>query len=716
MARKPKRSNSPKKRGDKDTSKANSNAAAPEPSQSSSEDQASAEEVVETKSPPSDASGKDQPKLTRAQKRADQIRTSGYRETVEAFVVAFILALLFRAFIAEAFVIPTGSMAPTLMGAHKDLTCAQCEQQFQVGASKERRGPRANDSVVAGICPNCRYLNNLDLAGNPNHGTFNGDRILVSKFAYTLNEPERFDVIVFKFPGNPKQNYIKRLVGLPNERLSIQYGDVYTAPLDGSSEAEILRKPADKLLAMRHHVYDSDKQAPVLIDAEYPSRLQPWRPGSDSPPDDSWQIERFGNGMVASVGAADDQEHWLRYFHRWPTDQQWDIAASGGKLNDVDPYSSRLITDFYAYDCYVTVSSGRIYKRSQEAANGGGLISSVANRVGSLFGSGGGTEFAETYQSGGPIEQFGGSEIYGERGLADGGMHWVGDIIAQADIETDADCKQLRLELVEAGVRFQCRIDLTDGKATLEILDGDRQLPFVGEDKQSDAISAQTPARAGTSFSVRFSNCDDQLLLWIDDELVAFEGPNTFDTRSFRGAAENYPRYQPGEHPLDAAPMGIAVRGGTAKVTRVRIDRDKYYVATTNSALGIYDYDLSQLISYASRNSPFEDIQEVLATPQRWEDFAGWQARRKVSFELDEDQFFPMGDNSPESLDARCWAGAKIRGRLPDRFHDQAYEFANASYVPRDLLVGKALLVFWPHPWRTPLPITPNLSRIRLIR
>ena len=45
------------------------------------------------------------------------------RETVESLVIAFTLALLFRAFEAEAFVIPTGSMAPTLMGRHKDLDC-----------------------------------------------------------------------------------------------------------------------------------------------------------------------------------------------------------------------------------------------------------------------------------------------------------------------------------------------------------------------------------------------------------------------------------------------------------------------------------------------------------------------------------------------------------------------------------------------------------------
>src|SRR6187431_1449426 len=64
----------------------------------------------------------------------------GHRETVEALVVAFILALLVRGFEAEAFVIPTGSMAPTLMGRHKEIACPQCGYVYKVNASEEVEG------------------------------------------------------------------------------------------------------------------------------------------------------------------------------------------------------------------------------------------------------------------------------------------------------------------------------------------------------------------------------------------------------------------------------------------------------------------------------------------------------------------------------------------------------------------------------------------------
>ncbi|MDB4370952.1 S26 family signal peptidase, partial [Mariniblastus sp.] len=51
------------------------------------------------------------------------MRDFGVRETIESIIVAIVLALMFRAYEAEAFIIPTGSMAPSLQGQHMDLEC-----------------------------------------------------------------------------------------------------------------------------------------------------------------------------------------------------------------------------------------------------------------------------------------------------------------------------------------------------------------------------------------------------------------------------------------------------------------------------------------------------------------------------------------------------------------------------------------------------------------
>jgi hypothetical protein len=158
-------------------------------------------------------------------KKTDKSKTSistfdWCRELFESLAVALILAFLFRAFIAEAFVIPTGSMAPTLMGAHKDLTSKDSGARYQTSASSEFNsslGSRTDIAVVGTTDPVTRLEQPVDLAGDANQSTFPGDRILVSKFSYLFRDPKRWEVFVFKCPDPGKEylNYIKRCVGLP---------------------------------------------------------------------------------------------------------------------------------------------------------------------------------------------------------------------------------------------------------------------------------------------------------------------------------------------------------------------------------------------------------------------------------------------------------------------------------------------------------------------
>ena len=54
-----------------------------------------------------------------------------------------------------------------------------------------------------------------------------GEYLFIEKVSYRLHEPKRGDVIVFKYPNNPNINYIKRIVGLPGETISIKEGKVY---------------------------------------------------------------------------------------------------------------------------------------------------------------------------------------------------------------------------------------------------------------------------------------------------------------------------------------------------------------------------------------------------------------------------------------------------------------------------------------------------------
>ncbi|HOA80351.1 MAG TPA: signal peptidase I [Defluviitaleaceae bacterium] len=54
-----------------------------------------------------------------------------------------------------------------------------------------------------------------------------GDILMVSKFEYFFTNPERGEVIVFPYKGDPSKHYIKRIIGLPGELIDIRDGEVY---------------------------------------------------------------------------------------------------------------------------------------------------------------------------------------------------------------------------------------------------------------------------------------------------------------------------------------------------------------------------------------------------------------------------------------------------------------------------------------------------------
>ena len=60
-----------------------------------------------------------------------------------------------------------------------------------------------------------------------------GDKIVGNRLAYLFSNPERGDVVIFLFPDNEKENYVKRIIGLPGETVEIIDGKVY---IDNSSE------------------------------------------------------------------------------------------------------------------------------------------------------------------------------------------------------------------------------------------------------------------------------------------------------------------------------------------------------------------------------------------------------------------------------------------------------------------------------------------------
>ncbi|MDP9249703.1 MAG: signal peptidase I [bacterium] len=69
-----------------------------------------------------------------------------------------------------------------------------------------------------------------------------GDYLVIDKISYALGNPERYDVTVFRFPGDPSKFYIKRIIGLPNETVDIE-GNVVTITNEENPEGFVLNQP-----------------------------------------------------------------------------------------------------------------------------------------------------------------------------------------------------------------------------------------------------------------------------------------------------------------------------------------------------------------------------------------------------------------------------------------------------------------------------------------
>ncbi len=230
--------------------------------------------------------------------------TTHLRDYLESIAIAVLLVLCVRQVVVEAFRIRHGSMAPTLVGDHQELRCPNCGWTFAVGADKVGargevecsncgwRWPGAGRFAQGGELRfrtpewlwNTAYTSQgkvLDRAAAANRVQRGPARVFVNKFLYRLRRPRRWEVAVFLFPlysaycplcdwsgevdsledakcpecGNEDleieaRNYIKRIVGLPGERLQIRDGDVF---VNGS----ILRKPPDVQEELWLHVFDS---------------------------------------------------------------------------------------------------------------------------------------------------------------------------------------------------------------------------------------------------------------------------------------------------------------------------------------------------------------------------------------------------------------------------------------------------------------------------
>jgi signal peptidase I len=72
--------------------------------------------------------------------------------------------------------------------------------------------------------------------GESMHPTFeSADYLIVDELSYHIGDPHRGDVVIFRYPGDPSVFYIKRIIGLPGETVHINHGQTIITKTDGST-------------------------------------------------------------------------------------------------------------------------------------------------------------------------------------------------------------------------------------------------------------------------------------------------------------------------------------------------------------------------------------------------------------------------------------------------------------------------------------------------
>jgi signal peptidase I len=265
------------------------------------------------------------------------------KETLTSITIAFILAFVFRAFVIEAFVIPTGSMAPTLMGAHVRIHSDRTAFEFPAGPAEVQSDAQTPKPLQAGSVRDPMLGPTRDAEISFQHEPIrSGDRILVLKYLQGVFEPSRFDVVVFKSPVDPQTNFIKRLIGLPGEQIALIDGDVFvrdaSLPLDPDAPTlwnqdgwHVARKSERVQRTVWHEVFDSafTPLNPIHNGRRYFE--PPWQG------DDAWKIEDRNSYRYEGNGATT-----LTWSDRWPIRDRYaydETSSSIGRRDDRFPVS-----------------------------------------------------------------------------------------------------------------------------------------------------------------------------------------------------------------------------------------------------------------------------------------------------------------------------------------------------------------------------------------
>ncbi len=588
------------------------------------------------------------------------------KETLESIVVAFILAFVFRAFIVEAFVIPTGSMAPTLYGQQVVNTCSTCGYEYAVGINVELMSHIKHELH----CPNCETdpdrIEDEDIRRSNS-----GDRILVQKWPMNLPGdwlgPQRWDVTVFKDPSDGTTNFIKRLVGLPGEILEIIDGDVYTAPIERvrAERPDVL----DRLEALGDRIYEYAQGPQDAVEREI------WR-----------EYEEINNELLPFLRIERKSKAPRAQASLWFNVYDHDFLPSHDQAPESPvrwvPVDSAAAAAWNATEREMTFDAPR---------GEPSFIELAGKRIGDFY-------------------------AYNNDGTSGGdgpGMYPIGDLRIRFTWFPDEGDGGLTLQMNRDLDLFTARIGV-DGSVSVE---RENSEPSVPGGKRSIGEAKREAFPPGRAVRIAFMNVDYEVSLVVDGQVVVASndeqyGPTLEKLRRVVGAT------LAGEAALavKASNVRIGADGLKGRLRHVVLERDVYYRSQRQSEPRKSSHPVGQ------PTLPPEGGGRGGEPVNPFYEWRGWgttgmpvvlhRTRIEDGVEVPA-EYFMLGDNSPASKDSRLWweVGPHLQPR------GRTYRVGT---VPEDQLIGKAFFVYWPAgyrpSWASWIGLIPNVGQMRWIR
>ena len=130
--------------------------------------------------------------------------------------------------------------------AHKQDIQADTEEKTSVGKELFQWVLVIIGAVILAFLIDTFVIVNAQIpSGSMENTIMTGDRVFGNRLAYKFSDPKRFDIIIFKYPDDESQLFIKRIIGLPGETVEIHDGNIYINGSDSPLEDVDIKEPME---------------------------------------------------------------------------------------------------------------------------------------------------------------------------------------------------------------------------------------------------------------------------------------------------------------------------------------------------------------------------------------------------------------------------------------------------------------------------------------